>query len=68
MSKDFYSTLELKRGCTQEDIANAYRRLALKFHPKRNASKDFAINNFYFHEIAESYEVLSDRINIFKYK
>ena len=66
MSKDYYDILELNRTCTQEDISLAYRRLALKYHPKRNSNKDFAINNYYFNNIAESYEVLSDR-NIFLY-
>lgn len=63
MARDYYEILELTRKCSQEDIANAYRRLALKYHPKRNDSKDFATNNSSFNEIAEAYEVLSDCIN-----
>ena len=60
MSKDYYETLELSRDCTAEDVSNAFRRLALKFHPKKNDSKSFAVNNYIFHQIAEAYEVLSD--------
>ena len=48
LKKNYYDTLQLSRGCTQEDISNAYRRLALKYHPKKNKSEDLAINNFYF--------------------
>lgn len=61
MPKDYYNILELNRNCTQEEISQAFRRLALKFHPKRNSNKDFAINNHYFNNISEAYEVLSDR-------
>ncbi len=61
MPKDYYKILDLNRKCTQEDIAQAFRRLSLKYHPKRNPNKDFAINNHYLNDIAEAYEVLSDR-------
>jgi DnaJ-class molecular chaperone len=64
MSKNYYESLELSRGCTAEDISNAYRRLALKYHPKKNDQKDYAVNNYLFHNVAEAYEVLSDRINL----
>lgn len=57
--KDYYNTLELERNASQEEIAWAYSRLALKFHPKRNEQKDFTYNNYKFAEIAEAYEVLS---------
>ena len=60
-NRNYYEILEVHRISTQEEISNAFRRLSLKFHPKRNSSKDFAINNFFFNEIAEAYEVLSDR-------
>jgi DnaJ-class molecular chaperone len=56
----------VQRTSTQEEIANSFRRLSLKYHPKRNSSKDFAINNFYFNEIAEAYDVLSDRMTKIK--
>ena len=60
-SKNYYETLEIPRKGTQEDISNAYRRLSLKYHPKTHESKYYAINEFYFNQIAEAYEVLSDR-------
>jgi len=61
-NKDYYEILNLKRNCNNEDIANAYRRLALKFNPKRNHPQEYALNNFHFHQLAEAYLVLSDRI------
>lgn len=61
ITKDYYETLELKRECSQEDIAEAYRRLALKSHPKNTTSKNAAIFEYQFNKIAEAYEVLSDR-------
>jgi DnaJ-class molecular chaperone len=64
MSKDYYEILEISRGYTSEDISNAFRRLSLKYHPKKNDEKNFAVNNYYFHQVAEAYEVLSDRIYI----
>ena len=61
-SKNYYETLEIARKATQEDISNSYRRLSLKYHPKTHESKLYAINEFYFNQVAEAYEVLSDRI------
>lgn len=60
--KSYYEILELKRNCTNEDISNSYRRLALKYHPKRGNPKDYAINNNNFHQVAEAFVVLIDRI------
>lgn len=37
----------------------SYRRLALKFHPAKNANDQVALNKFY--DLAEAYDVLSDR-------
>ena len=63
--KNYYETLEISRKCTQEEISNAYRRLSLKYHPKTHEAKFYAINEFFFNQIAEAYEVLSDRKHIY---
>ena len=59
MGKDYYQILDLPRTANQEDVAKAFRRLSLRFHPKKNPS-DQATNSFRFSEICESFEVLSD--------
>ena len=57
---DYYEVLNLKRNCSQEAIAEAYRRLALEYHPKVTTPEKAAINEYKFQQIAEAYEVLSD--------
>jgi len=65
--QNYYEVLEIRRGCTNEEIANSYRRLAIKYHPKRGNPKDYAINNHNFHKVAEAFVVLIDRKNFFIY-
>ena len=55
---DYYETLEVPKGATQEEIKKAYRKQALKFHPDRNPGDAAAEKKF--KDIAEAYEVLSD--------
>lgn len=57
MGKDYYKTLGICKGSTEEDIKKAYRKQALKWHPDKNKS---AAAEEKFKEIAEAYEVLSD--------
>ncbi|XP_018424910.1 PREDICTED: dnaJ homolog subfamily B member 1 isoform X2 [Nanorana parkeri] len=57
MGKDYYKTLGLAKGASEEDIKKAYRKQALKFHPDKN--KDPGAEER-FKEIAEAYDVLSD--------
>lgn len=57
MGKDYYKTLGISKGATDEDIKKAYRKQALKWHPDKNKS---ANADEKFKEIAEAYEVLSD--------
>ena len=59
---DYYSILELSRNCSQEDIAEAYRHLSLKYHPKVTNQENSAQSEYYFQKLSESYEVLSDPI------
>jgi DnaJ family protein B protein 13 len=59
---DYYSILELPRNCSQEDIAEAYRHLSLKYHPKIATQENSAQSEYHFQKLSESYEVLSDPI------
>ncbi len=53
--KDYYNILEVERGCSQEDIKKAYRKLVVKYHPDKNPDGESK-----FKEIAEAYGVLGD--------
>ena len=56
--KDYYASLGVERGATPEDIKKAYRKLAMKWHPDRNAGDAAAEERF--KDISEAYAVLSD--------
>lgn len=56
--KDYYELLGVKKGASAEEIKKAYRRLAMKHHPDRNADNKESVEKF--KEIKEAYEVLSD--------
>lgn len=56
--KDYYQTLGLKRGATEKEVKQAFRRLAKQYHPDHNPDNPNAEARF--KEINEAYEVLSD--------
>lgn len=56
--KDYYEILGVKREATDAEIKSAYRKLARKYHPDVNKTKE-AENKF--KEINEAYEVLGDK-------
>lgn len=58
MGKDFYRTLGVAKGATDDEIKKAYRKLALKYHPDKNKAKEAEEK---FKEVAEAYEILSDK-------
>jgi molecular chaperone DnaJ len=63
--KDYYSILGVKRDSSEQEVKQAYRRLARKYHPDVNPGDKFAEDRF--KEINEAYEVLSDKEKRQKY-
>jgi len=55
---DYYNTLGVNKGASGDDIKRAYRKLAVKYHPDRNAGNKEAEEKF--KEINNAYEVLSN--------
>jgi len=55
--RDYYEILGVKRSASKDELKDAYRTLALKFHPDRN--KDAGAEDK-FKEISEAYAALSD--------
>lgn len=51
---DYYSTLGLQRGASDDEIKKAYRKLAMKYHPDRGGDEKK------FKEISTAYEALSN--------
>jgi len=64
LAKNYYKILGLKKGASQAEIKKAFRKLALEYHPDKNKDKDTTEK---FREIAEAYEVLSNKDNRAKY-
>ncbi len=57
-NKDYYASLGLEKGASDEEIKKAFRKLAIKYHPDKNQGNKEAEDKF--KEINEAYQVLSD--------
>src|SRR3972149_5135659 len=57
-NRDYYEILGVKRGASTDELKQAYRQMALKYHPDRNPGDKESEKKF--KEAAEAYEVLSD--------
>ncbi len=55
---NLYEVLGVQKSATADEIKKAYRSLAFKYHPDRNAGDKLAEEKF--KEATEAYEVLSD--------
>ena len=55
--RDYYEVLGVQRDASKDQIKDAYRTLAMQFHPDRNKSPEAEER---FKEISEAYAVLSD--------
>ena len=53
-----YDTLQVERDAPADDVRNAYRRLAQKFHPDKHQGKRAAA--LVMAQLNQAYEVLSD--------
>jgi len=56
--RDYYEVLGVSKDASEKEIKDSYRRLAMKYHPDRNANNKEAEAKF--KEAKEAYEVLSD--------
>lgn len=57
---DAYKILGIDRSASDEQIKNAFRKLALKHHPDRHKDKDAKINEDIFKKINDAYNILND--------
>lgn len=57
--RDYYEVLGVNKDASDDELKKAYRKLAMKYHPDRNAGGEKE-SEAKFKEINEAYEVLSD--------
>ena len=55
---DYYETLGVARGASEDDIRKAYRKLARKYHPDLNPGDKSAEDRF--KNVQEAYDILSE--------
>ena len=58
MPKDYYNILGVSSNASEKEIKKAYRKLALKYHPDKNAADKNAETKF--KEAGQAYSILGD--------
>jgi molecular chaperone DnaJ len=64
LSKDFYKVLGVSKDASAADITKAYRKLARKYHPDLNKTKEAEEK---FKDVSEAYDVLNNKEQRQKY-
>ncbi|KAE8687911.1 Chaperone protein dnaJ 72 [Hibiscus syriacus] len=62
---DLYKVLGVSRSATKEEIKEAFRKLAVKYHPDKHSHSPKPVRDsatLRFKQVSEAYEVLSDDI------
>ena len=57
-NQDLYEILGVERGASADELKKAYRKLAMQYHPDRNAGDKEAEHKF--KEINQAYDILKD--------
>jgi curved DNA-binding protein len=65
--RDYYEVLQVPRTATDEEIKQAYRRVAREHHPDLHPGKDKDLHTAKMQEINEAYAVLGAKENRAKY-
>lgn len=60
MLKDYYQILQIQPNSTLVEIKQAFRRLAMIYHPDKNPNDKYA--EVQFNEIKEAYEILTNPV------
>lgn len=64
LNKDFYKVLGVSKDASEADITKAYRKLARKYHPDLNKTKEAEEK---FKDVSEAYDVLNNKESRQKY-